>query len=139
LDGAFGFGTSDPYCYVDLGNQRFRTATIDKTVNPEWNRTFYFDISDLYECLTLSIYDEDQNEDDFLGRLCLPIADMINDQKIEYRLKTKRLDNFTQGALTITCSRYYNPIRLVLFLDFILSQLNSIYSLFPQKYQTLFE
>ncbi|CBY31374.1 unnamed protein product [Oikopleura dioica] len=111
LDGAFGFGTSDPYCYVDLGNQRFRTATIDKTVNPEWNRTFYFDISDLYECLTLSIYDEDQNEDDFLGRLCLPIADMINDQKIEYRLKTKRLDNFTQGALTITCSRYYNPIR----------------------------
>ncbi|CAG5104662.1 Oidioi.mRNA.OKI2018_I69.chr1.g1430.t2.cds [Oikopleura dioica] len=111
LDGAFGFGTSDPYCYVDLGNQRFRTATIDKTVNPEWNRTFYFEMADLYECLTLSIYDEDQNEDDFLGRLCLPIADMINDKKMEYRLKTKRLDSFTQGTLTVTCTRYYNPIR----------------------------
>ena len=28
------FGKSDPYCYVDLGNQRFRSRTIYKTVNP---------------------------------------------------------------------------------------------------------
>jgi Ca2+-dependent lipid-binding protein len=34
------FGASDPYCYVDLGNQRFRTRTIYKSVNPEWERVF---------------------------------------------------------------------------------------------------
>ena len=33
------FGKSDPYCYVDLGNQRFRTKTIYKNTNPEWDRS----------------------------------------------------------------------------------------------------
>ena len=82
------FGKSDPYCYVDLGNQRFRSRTIYKTVNPEWERVFYFDITELYQNLFITLYDEDENDaDDFMGRLCIPILEMQQDQKVEYRLK----------------------------------------------------
>ena len=75
-------------------------------------RVFYFDIVELYQNLFITIYDEDENDaDDFMGRLCIPILEMLQDQKTEYRLKTKQLDKFFQGSITITCSRYYNPIR----------------------------
>ena len=33
------------------------------------------------------------------------------DQKVEYRLKGKNLDKFHQGSITITCTRFYNPIK----------------------------
>ena len=73
---------------------------------------FYFDITELYQNLFITIYDEDENDaDDFMGRLCIPILEMKQDTKLEYRLKTKQLDKFFQGSITITCSRYYNPIR----------------------------
>lgn len=106
------FGKSDPYCYVDLGNQRFRSRTVYKTVNPEWERVFYFDITELYQNLFITLFDEDENDaDDFMGRVCIPILEMRQDEKMEYRLKSKQLDKFHQGSITITCSRYYNPIR----------------------------
>ena len=106
------FGKSDPYCLVDLGNQRFRTRTIYKTLNPEWERTFYFDISELYQNLFITVFDEDEKDaDDFMGRFCIPILDMIQNEKIEYRLKSKQLTKLQQGSVTITCSRFYNGIR----------------------------
>ena len=82
------FGKSDPYCYVELGKQCFRSLTIYKSVNPEWERVFYFDITDLYQNLAITLYDEDENDaDDFMGRLCIPILEMQQDQRVEYRLK----------------------------------------------------
>jgi len=97
---------------MDLGNQRFRSRTIYKTVNPEWERVFYFDITELYQNLFITLYDEDENDaDDFMGRLCIPILEMKQNEKMEYRLKAKQLDKFHQGSLTITCSRFYNGFR----------------------------
>lgn len=34
-------GKSDPYCVVELGNERLETHTVYKTLTPEWNRTFH--------------------------------------------------------------------------------------------------
>ena len=51
------------------------------------------------------------NPPDFIRlRIYLFINWKKQDQKVEYRLKGKNLDKFHQGSITITCSRYYNPI-----------------------------
>ena len=45
-------------------------------------RTFYFDIEDLYHNLVITLFDQDQSgEDDFLGRICLPIQDIQDGKK----------------------------------------------------------
>ena len=46
-----------------------------------------------------------------MGKLCVPILEMKQDKKVEYRLKHKNLDKFHQGTITITCSRFYNPVK----------------------------
>ena len=33
-------GKSDPFCVLQLGNDRLQTHTIYKTLNPEWNKVF---------------------------------------------------------------------------------------------------
>lgn len=33
-------GKSDPFCLLELGNDRLQTHTIYKTLNPEWNKVF---------------------------------------------------------------------------------------------------
>ena len=82
------------------------------TIFLEWERVFYFDIRELYQNLFITLYDEDENDaDDFMGKLCVPILEMKQDKKVEYRLKHKNLDKFHQGTITITCSRFYNPIK----------------------------
>ena len=43
----------------------------------EWNRVFYLDITELYQNLFITLYDEDENDaDDFMGKLCVPILEM---------------------------------------------------------------
>lgn len=36
----FSVGKSDPFCVLELGNDRLQTHTIYKTLNPEWNKVF---------------------------------------------------------------------------------------------------
>lgn len=33
-------GKSDPFCVLELGNDRLQTHTVYKTLNPEWNKVF---------------------------------------------------------------------------------------------------
>lgn len=33
-------GKSDPFCLLELGNDRLQTHTIYKTLNPAWNKVF---------------------------------------------------------------------------------------------------
>lgn len=82
-------------------------------MNPQWNRTFYFDIEDLYHNLVLSIYDQDlSGKDDFLGRICLPLQNIQDGRLTEYRLKTKNCDSyFEKGSVSLTCVRHVNYVR----------------------------
>ena len=49
----------------------------------EWNRVFYLDITELYQNLFITLYDEDENDaDDFMGKLCVPILEMKGKFKV---------------------------------------------------------
>ncbi|KAF6776600.1 hypothetical protein AHF37_04048 [Paragonimus kellicotti] len=64
-----GEGSSDPYCVIRVGARTFRTAVIQKTLDPEWNE--YFETVVDVQCgqfLEVEVYDKDQgNKDDALG------------------------------------------------------------------------
>eukprot|EP01043_Picozoa_sp_COSAG02_P105045 COSAG02_NODE_41048_length_398_cov_2.070234_1_plen_132_part_11 len=46
-----------------------------KTLEPEWNETFFFDIWDLSAVLYLDVYDSDTDQDDYLGQGKLNLRD----------------------------------------------------------------
>ena len=51
----------------------------------EWNRVFYLDITELYQNLFITLYDEDENDaDDFMGKLCVPILEMKGKFKLMF-------------------------------------------------------
>ena len=56
----------------------------------EWNRVFYLDITELYQNLFITLYDEDENDaDDFMGKLCVPILEMKGQFKVFLLKRTK--------------------------------------------------
>uniref|UniRef100_A0A4W5L2Q3 C2 domain-containing protein n=1 Tax=Hucho hucho TaxID=62062 RepID=A0A4W5L2Q3_9TELE len=38
-------GKSDPFCVLELGNDRLQTHTIYKTLNPNWNKVFTLSVT----------------------------------------------------------------------------------------------
>lgn len=62
--------SSDPYCKISLGREKFKTKSISNTINPKWREGF-----DLYwyeefdSELEMTIWDKDLgSKDDFMGR-----------------------------------------------------------------------
>ncbi|XP_045422456.1 multiple C2 and transmembrane domain-containing protein 1 isoform X14 [Lemur catta] len=67
-------GKSDPFCVVELNNDRLLTHTVYKNLNPEWNKVFTFNIKDIHSVLEVTVYDEDRDRSaDFLGKVAIPL------------------------------------------------------------------
>uniref|UniRef100_A0A673SZL1 Multiple C2 and transmembrane domain-containing protein 1 n=1 Tax=Suricata suricatta TaxID=37032 RepID=A0A673SZL1_SURSU len=67
-------GKSDPFCVVELNNDRLLTHTVYKNLNPEWNKIFTFNIKDIHSILEVTVYDEDGDRSaDFLGKVAIPL------------------------------------------------------------------
>lgn len=75
--------SSDPYVVLMLQDQtldrlygRSRTRVIRETLNPLWNEEFLFTVGKKIErlCLQVEVFDEDEGEDDFLGKASLVLG-----------------------------------------------------------------
>jgi len=65
-------GYSDPYVKVKFGHKpAVMTQTLDKTLDPEWCEMFPFECESLDDHLTLSVFDYDMMQDDFIGEVRL--------------------------------------------------------------------
>eukprot|EP01018_Ginkgo_biloba_P034391 Gb_34570 [translate_table: standard] len=70
-----GQGSSSAYVEVDYGNQRFRTVTKDKDLNPVWNEKLEFNIPDpanlSNQTIDMYVYNENKSArgKSFLGRV----------------------------------------------------------------------
>lgn len=51
-------GKSDPFCVLELNNERLQTHTVQKNLNPEWNKAFT-----LWVTLFFSLYWTDQGSE----------------------------------------------------------------------------
>ncbi|KAL0966008.1 hypothetical protein UPYG_G00289480 [Umbra pygmaea] len=78
-------GKSDPYGIIRLGNEQFRSKVIKDNLNPKWNQVFEALIYEQSEPknLEIELFDEDPDEDDFLGSVVKSLAEIQEKQTID--------------------------------------------------------
>lgn len=105
-------GKSDPFCVVELSNDRLQTHTVYKNLNPEWNKVFTFNVKDIHSVLEVTVYDEDRDRSaDFLGKVAIPLLNIQNGERKAYALKTKELTGPTKGVIFLEIDVIFNAIK----------------------------
>jgi hypothetical protein len=103
-----GHGLSDTYVELHFDGQKFRTTTKEKDLNPVWNESFFFNVSDpnILSNLTLEAYvynyNKSNNSKSFLGKVRLtgtsfvPYSDAV---VLHYPLEKKSFLSRVKGEL----------------------------------------
>uniref|UniRef100_A0A8C1SBJ5 Multiple C2 domains, transmembrane 1b n=1 Tax=Cyprinus carpio TaxID=7962 RepID=A0A8C1SBJ5_CYPCA len=105
-------GKSDPFCIAELCNDRLQTHTVYKTLNPEWNKVFTFNVKDIHAVLEITVYDEDRDRSaDFLGKVAIPLLNICNSEQKAYVLKNKELTGPTKGVIFLEADVIFNAVK----------------------------
>ena len=72
-------GLSDPYCILQVNNQKKITSTIGECINPKWDEYFIFDLNSLYfDVLNIDCMDYDKlSKDDLIGNAKIEIKSLM--------------------------------------------------------------
>ncbi|KAJ6848027.1 C2 and GRAM domain-containing protein [Iris pallida] len=104
-------GLSDPYVRLQLGKHRAKTRVVKESLNPIWDEKFSFRVGDLGEELAISVMDEDKFNDDFLGKLKVPLSKVMDADGLSlgtqwYQLQPKstKAKNKACGEICLTIS-----------------------------------
>eukprot|EP01087_Luapelamoeba_hula_P001000 TRINITY_DN1075_c0_g1_i3.p1 TRINITY_DN1075_c0_g1~~TRINITY_DN1075_c0_g1_i3.p1 ORF type:complete len:1050 (-),score=333.21 TRINITY_DN1075_c0_g1_i3:60-3209(-) len=85
-----GLGRPDPYCILQLRNQRLQTRHEHKTLNPVWHQEFEFTYFGPTDELTISMWDRDKiSKDDFLGQVVLRKGDLQDGMRRWFPLRAR--------------------------------------------------
>ncbi|XP_076595625.1 multiple C2 and transmembrane domain-containing protein 2 isoform X2 [Chaetodon auriga] len=105
-------GKSDPFCVLELGNDRLQTHTVYKSLHPEWNKVFTFPVKDIHDVLVATIFDEDGDKaPDFLGKVAIPLLSIRRGQQITFPLRKEDLGRLSKGSITLELEVIFNPVR----------------------------
>ncbi|XP_072310316.1 multiple C2 and transmembrane domain-containing protein 1 isoform X6 [Eucyclogobius newberryi] len=105
-------GKSDPFCVLELNNDRLQTHTVYKNLSPEWNKVFTFNVKDIHSVLEVTVFDEDRDRSaDFLGKVAIPLLRVRNGEQKGYALKNKQLTGPTKGLLFLEIDVIYNKVK----------------------------
>ncbi|KAL6096423.1 mctp1 [Pungitius sinensis] len=108
-------GKSDPFCVLELNNDRLQTPTVYKNLNPEWNKVFTFNVKDIHAVLEVTVFDEDRDRSaDFLGKVAIPLLHIRNGKQKSYELKNKELTGRTKGTIYLEIDLVYNTVKAAL-------------------------
>uniref|UniRef100_A0A665W3V9 Multiple C2 and transmembrane domain-containing protein 1-like n=1 Tax=Echeneis naucrates TaxID=173247 RepID=A0A665W3V9_ECHNA len=108
-------GKSDPFCVLELNNDRLQTHTVYKNLNPEWNKAFTFNVKDVHSILEVTVFDEDRDRSaDFLGKVAIPLLHVRNGVQKAYVLKNKELTGPTKGVIYLEVDVIYNTVKAAL-------------------------
>uniref|UniRef100_A0A4W4DY42 C2 domain-containing protein n=1 Tax=Electrophorus electricus TaxID=8005 RepID=A0A4W4DY42_ELEEL len=104
-------GKSDPFCVVELCNDRLQTHTVYKNLNPKWNKVFTLNVKDIHSVLEVSVYDEDRDRSaDFLGKVAIPLLNIHSGEQKAYVLKNKELTGPTKGVIFLEADVIFNSV-----------------------------
>ncbi|CAB0038912.1 unnamed protein product [Trichogramma brassicae] len=108
-------GKSDPFCVLELVNSRLQTQTEYKTLTPNWQKIFTFNVKDINSVLELTVYDEDRDHKvEFLGKVAIPLLRVKNGLKRWYALKDKKLRCRAKGnspQILLEMNVVWNAVR----------------------------
>ncbi|XP_056259146.1 multiple C2 and transmembrane domain-containing protein 1 isoform X3 [Seriola aureovittata] len=108
-------GKSDPFCVLELNNDRLQTHTVYKNLSPEWNKAFTFNLKDVHSVLEVTVFDEDRDRSaDFLGKVAIPLLHIRNGEQKGYLLKNKDLTGPTKGVIYLEVDVIYNTVKAAL-------------------------
>ncbi|KAJ8017031.1 hypothetical protein DPEC_G00013540 [Dallia pectoralis] len=75
-------GKSDPYAVLRVGTQTFTSHTVDSNLNPQWREMFEVIVHEVPgQELEVEVFDKDQNQDDFLGRVKMDL-DIVHKARV---------------------------------------------------------
>ncbi|KAK6308421.1 hypothetical protein J4Q44_G00216920 [Coregonus suidteri] len=75
-------GKSDPYAVLRVGTQTFTSHTVDNNLNPQWREMFEVIVHEVPgQELEVEVFDKDQNQDDFLGRVKMDL-DVVHKARV---------------------------------------------------------
>uniref|UniRef100_A0A6Q2Z2F2 C2 domain-containing protein n=2 Tax=Esox lucius TaxID=8010 RepID=A0A6Q2Z2F2_ESOLU len=75
-------GKSDPYAVLRVGTQTFTSQTVDSNLNPQWREMFEVIVHEVPgQELEVEVFDKDQNQDDFLGRIKMDL-DIVHKARV---------------------------------------------------------
>ncbi|KAM8876126.1 multiple C2 and transmembrane domain-containing protein 2-like isoform 2-T2 [Synchiropus picturatus] len=104
-------GKSDPFCVLELGNDRLQTRTVYKSLSPEWNQVFTLPVRDVHEALVVTVFDDDGDKPpDFLGKVAVPLLSVRKGQ-VWYGLKKEDLSRPSKGSISLELELIFNPVR----------------------------
>jgi hypothetical protein len=88
LFGADLLGKSDPFATLRLRDVEFESSVIKKTLKPEWNESFVFQVNDMSDILYVTLWDEDRfNDPEFLGMVAIPLLSIHDGLEKCYAMK----------------------------------------------------
>merc|ERR1719219_2490196 len=99
---------ADPYCVIKLGQDKFKSATINNNNSPVWEfkvETDYMETSPRQA--SIEVFDDDIGKDAPIGNITVDINEVIKTQKIEQSYK---LENCKTGDIMI--SAFFSPAVL---------------------------
>ncbi|XP_046999775.1 multiple C2 and transmembrane domain-containing protein isoform X1 [Schistocerca americana] len=68
-------GFSDPYAKFRLGNEKYKSKVVYKSLNPSWLEQFDLHMyDDQSQELEITIWDKDRSKDDFMGRCMIDLT-----------------------------------------------------------------
>lgn len=107
-------GSSDPYVILDIEEQQVQTNYRKSTLNPVWNESFTFDITNGNNALRVVIMDKDTfGNDDFQGE-CHYELDNLRDQMkhdVWLDLRDRNSDVPTQGRIRLMLQWVYSKVQ----------------------------
>merc|ERR1711879_581054 len=103
------FDQSDLYVKVRFCKEEFRSQTVSNNLNPKWNYTCDFDITeDIDDYIHINCYDDDYGRDNIQGSFSLPLHRAIH----ELTKEPKWFDLVGCQIGSILISTNYKPIVL---------------------------
>jgi Ca2+-dependent lipid-binding protein len=97
-----------PDCYAKVGvgaEAAWKTSVKDNTIDPVWNETQDFVVSDYDQCVKIDIFDKDVNGDDEVGMAVTTVREIVHGNKhleLPMYLKDEEID----GRVSITCEYF---------------------------------
>lgn len=105
-------GKSDPFCVLELVNTRLQTHTVYNSLNPDWERTFTMEVTDIHSVLEVTVFDEDKDlKREFLGKVAIPLLKVNNGRPTWYALKDHKLTGRAKGEILLDITIAFNPVR----------------------------
>lgn len=96
----------DIYCYVSLGNKTWKSSTVDDCLEPVWNETADYLLSDYDQIITVHAWDLDGgplDPDDDLGQTKFRVGDLILSGKPVERELVMKDGKGTGAMISLSC------------------------------------